>query len=314
MYYSIVIPMYNSGDWIQELTSKITDVLKITNKKFEIILVNDCSPDLTTWDKIVETCKVNKNVKGINLMRNTGQYRATIAGLDRAMGKYVVTMDDDFQHKPEELIKLINAIEKDNKYDCVFGIYGERKDSFIRKIGSKAFNKLNEKIYKRPKGIKISSFRIMKRDIAKALVMYKTTKPQVGPLILKITNKVGNVIVEHQERIYGKSGYKLSKLISETIMSIINVSTLPLDIMSWLGFLSSFFSAVVGVIYLILYLLGRAKVPGFTTLILSTTFFSGSILFSIGILGKYIGRIINELTGLPNYIIKEEIDGDKNLK
>ena len=307
---SVVIPVYNSAQWLEELVTRIQSALNKCNAQYEIILVNDGSPQIDVWFKIAEICEKNKQVLGIDLLYNSGQFVATMCGLEHASGDYIITMDDDLQHPPEEIPKLINAIEE-NQFDCVFGVYKEVKESFIRRLGSKFTNKLVSKLYNRPKGIKSNSFRIMTQNLAKSLCLYKTARPQISPLIFMCTKNIGNVIVKHERRKYGKSGYNLRKLLTATFNSVINVSTLPLDIVSGIGIASSFLAFVIGVIYLIRFFLGEISVPGFTAQILVTVFCSGLILMGIGIVGKYVGRIITEITGLPRYVVREIVNGDE---
>lgn len=305
---SVVIPVYNSARWLDELVERIARELENTFE-YEVILVNDGSPNMDVWPKIEEICRRNKNIQGIDLLYNSGQFIATMCGLEHAEGDYIITMDDDLQHPPEELHKLIDSIESGG-YDCVFGVYTVTKENIFRRIGSKFTNSIVSRLYKRPKGIKSNSFRIMTKALAKTISMYKTARPQISPLIFTCTRNIGNVIVEHSPRRYGKSGYSLKKLLSATFNSIVNVSTLPLDIMSGVGIVSSCIAFLIALVYLIRYFLGEISVPGFTAQILVTVFFSGLILMGLGIVGKYIGRIITEITGLPRYVVRTIVNGE----
>ena len=309
---SIVIPVYNSAEWMDELVQRIGCAMKEIVSEYEIILVNDGSPNADVWFKIEEICRYNSNVKGIDLLYNSGQFVATMCGLDHASGDYIVTMDDDLQHPPEELPKLIYAMQE-GSYDCIFGVYKEVKENLFRRMGSKITNGIVTKLYKRPKGVKSNSFRIMTKKLAETISLYKTSKPQISPLIFMCTKNVGNVLVEHKPRAYGKSGYNLRKLLSATFNSVINVSTFPLDVVSGVGIFSSFVAFIIAVVYLVRYFLGDITVPGFTAQILVTVFFSGLILLGIGIVGKYVGRIIREITGLPRYIVREIKNEEKEV-
>lgn len=307
---SVVIPVYNSAKWMDELVQRIHSSLDIYGANHEIILVNDGSPDTDVWPKIEEVCTKDKRVLGIDLLYNSGQFVATMCGLEHATGDYIITMDDDLQHPPEELPKLIDAMEEKN-YDCIFGVYAEVKESLFRRLGSKFTNGLVTRLYKRPKGIKSNSLRIMTKKLADTISMYKTSKPQISPLIFMCTKNIGNVLVEHKPRAYGKSGYNLRKLLSATFNSVVNVSTLPLDIVSGIGITSSCLAFLIAVVYLVRYFLGEISVPGFTAQILVTVFFSGLILMGIGIVGKYIGRIISEITGLPRYVVRKMMNEEQ---
>ncbi len=307
MCYSIVIPVYNSGKWIKELIMKIVEIMeKYINESYEIVLVNDASPDSFTWDKLKDVCKSFDNITIINLQYNAGQLNALLCGFRHASGDYVITMDDDFQHDPEEIPKLINKIIETN-CDCVIGQYVEKKHNFIRRVGSKLSNKLSEKIYNKPNSITSNSFRIINRKTIKALLSYKSCQPQLGPMIFSVTRSIETVIIEHKDRPYGNSGYKMSKLISETLNVVINASTFPLDVVSIGGFIVAGGSFLVGIIYFILYITVGTSVPGFTAQILVTTCLSGIIILSIGIVGKYIGRIVKEIIGFPAYLERDII-------
>ncbi len=301
---SIVIPVYNSAKWLGELTNRIHRALGNCVKEYEIILVNDGSTNADVWNRISEICEQDNQVKGIDLLYNSGQFIATMCGLEHTSGDYIITMDDDLQHPPEELPKLINEMQN-STYDCIFGVYEEVKENFFRRAGSRLTNKIVTILYKRPKSIKSNSFRIMTKKLAETISLYKTARPQISPLIFMCTKNIGNIVVEHKPRPYGKSGYSMRKLITATFNSIINISTLPLDFVSGIGLVSSGVAFLIAMTYLIRYFLGDIHVPGFTAQILVTVFFSGLVLMSIGIVGKYIGRIIIEITGLPRYVVRE---------
>lgn len=307
---SIVVPVYNSARWLEELVTRISAALQDCVQEYEVILVNDGSPQADVWPAIASLCKKDSRVQGIDLLYNSGQFIATMCGLEHASGDYVITMDDDLQHPPEELPKLIEAMEEGD-FDCIFGVYEQVRENLFRRVGSKLTNGLVTKLYNRPKGIKSNSLRIMTKELAKTISMYKTSRPQISPLIFICTRNIGNVVVRHEPRKYGKSGYSLRKLLSATFNSIINVSTLPLDIVSGIGIASSCLAFVIGLVYLGMFFLGEIAVPGFTAQILVTVFFSGLILMGIGIVGKYIGRIITEITGLPRYVVREIVNGEK---
>lgn len=308
--YSIVIPVYNSGDWLDELIGQIQEVMGKEKESYEIVLVNDGSPKRDTWPIMQSLCLKWKYLKAVNLQYNSGQLNALICGLEQADGDYIITMDDDFQHSPYEIPKLIQKM-KEKDCDCVIANYAHKEHSFIRKAGSKLANALSEKIYHKPKGITSNSFRLMKRNLAKALVQYKGKKPQIGPMIFTLTRDIDVVVVEHRERAYGKSGYSMKSLIRETFNIILNGSTAIIDAMSVLGSLVSLLSFLIAINYFVMYLLGGIQVPGFTALILVITFFSGIQLLCIGIVGKYIGRIVQETVGFPAYMVREICESKK---
>ena len=308
--YSVVIQVYNSSAWIEELVLQIETVLNEIPGEYEILLINDCSPQPMTWSVLKDVADAHKRVVCINLQYNAGQFNALLCGMKHARGQYVITMDDDFQHQPTEIPKLISCMEEKD-CDCVIGEYAHKRHNIIRRMGSKFANWLAEKIYKKPKGVTSNSFRIMKRQLARVLVNYRGKKPQIGPMIFSATKSIGTVTIEHNKRKYGKSGYHPLRLVSETFSIIINASTFPLDLVSIGGFFVAGISFAIGIVYFILYLARRITVPGFTAQILVTTFFSGVILFSIGMVGKYVGRIVQEVIGFPSYMVEEVYEGGK---
>ena len=300
MEYSVVIPVYNSGEWMDELIAAIQKVMDTLDGKYEIVMVNDGSPKLDTWDIMLSMCEKYKHMKMINLQYNSGQLNALLCAMKNSSGKYVITMDDDFQHSPDEIPRLVAKIKETN-CDCVIANYAHKEHNGFRKLGSKFANFLSHKIYKKPKNITSNSFRIMKRDLAVALTSYRGKFPQIGPMIFSLTRNIDVVTIEHKERKYGKSGYSVGHLISETMNIIINGSTFPIDFMAIFGFIVSGISFVIAFVYFILYIVGSTTVPGFTAQILATSFFSGVITFSIGIVGKYIGKIVKESSGFPPF-------------
>lgn len=304
MEYSVVIPVYNSGEWMDELIAAIQKVMDTLDGKYEIVMVNDGSPKLDTWDIMLSMCEKYRHMKMINLQYNSGQLNALLCAMKNSSGKYVITMDDDFQHSPDEIPRLVAKIKETN-CDCVIANYAHKEHNGFRKLGSKFANFLSHKIYKKPKNITSNSFRIMKRDLAVALTSYRGKFPQIGPMIFSLTRNIDVVTIEHKERKYGKSGYSVGHLISETMNIIINGSTFPIDFMAIFGFIVSGISFVIAFVYFILYIVGSTTVPGFTAQILATSFFSGVITFSIGIVGKYIGKIVKESSGFPPYLERE---------
>ncbi|MBM9520042.1 glycosyltransferase [Desulforhopalus vacuolatus] len=301
--YSIVIPCYASGLWLPELVQRIAEVMK-SYGIFEVIFVNDRSPDKRTWDTIVQLSEKYDFVQGIDLLYNIGQFRATLCGLEHAQGRYVITMDDDLQHPPEELPKLIKAMDSSPDMDCIMGAYNIKKHTFIRNSGSKFLAFVMDKMYNKPRGISTTSFRIMPAEFAKILTLYRIAYPLLGPLIVSVTKKVMNVSVEHHVRNYGQSGYSIRRCVYATFHSIINASILPLRWFSAIGFSTAGFAFILSLWYWMCWMFGGSSVKGFTSLILTISFFSGMILAGIGLLGEYIGRIISEITGLPRYEVR----------
>ena len=303
--YSIVIPVYKSGLWIDELVARIEAVMEQeAPDSFELILVDDCSPDSVTWSAIEQNASQQKWVRGFRLLYNVGQPKATMCGLENSSGQYIITMDDDLQHPPEELPKLFEAMRQNPTMDCIMGNYIVKRHSVKRNIGSWLTRVIKSRLYNMPSDIIATSFRIMPASFAHTLLLYRIADPQLGPLIASLTQNILNIPVEHNERKYGVSGYRLLDGIKITLSMVINASIVPLRLFSLLGFIAAGIAFITSFYFFLRWVLGGIGVAGFTTLVLAITFFSGMILSGIGILGEYIGRIIKELTGLPIYRIK----------
>ena len=306
--YSIVVPVYKSGPWLPELVDRVGLVMKVVGESFELILVNDCSPDEVTWPAIEKLAAEFEWVRGVDLFFNAGQFRATLCGLSEAKGDFVITMDDDLQHPPEEIPKLIEAIKGNPKLDCVFGRYETREHSRVRNLGSRFFSSCINYLYGKPPGLQTTSFRIARKNLVETLLKFRIAHPQPGPMIVLLTKKVANVSVRHHPRKQGASNYTFFKLVRETVRSLINVSVLPLRWVSLVGLFFSVVSFGVGLFYFIAWCLGGIGVAGFASLIIAITFFGGLTLLSIGVLGEYVGRVIAEVSGPPLYQIRQKLN------
>jgi len=305
--YSIVIPVYNSARWLPELVSRTHDSMEPLGAKWELILVNDKSPEKGTWETINSLAKRYTRLRGIDLLYNTGQFRATLCGLEQATGQFIITMDDDFQNPPEEIPKLISAIQNTPDVDCVIGRYEVKKHSFVRNIGSRLVAEMHRRLYGKPRNLRTTSFRIMRAEFARTLCMYQIAHPQLGPIMVQLSSNIINIPVQHKARTRGQSGYRLKSLVYEVWFSVTNSSIMPLRLMALIGLFASATGFVYGLYLIIKRLSGNIKIPGYTSAIVISVFFSGLILMSIGILGEYVGRIIREITGLPRYSIRKTI-------
>lgn len=308
--YSIVIPCYCSGPWLTELVDRIDVVMRARNEPFEIVLVNDASPD-NTWDVIREVARRYPCVRGIDLQFNTGQHRATLCGLEHTCGDLIILMDDDMQHLPEELPKLIDTMVELPDTDCVMAEFSRKHHGVLRNAGSRLWLWIAAKMYGIPPGLRLSSFRVLKRQLAETLCLYGTVSPLLGPLIGLATRRVVNVTVQHNQRIQGKSGYSLVTLVRMTLDNVFGASTFPLRLVSLLGVSSAAGSVALGAYYLVRYVLGQIAVPGFMTQVLLTMFFGGMILFSVGLVGEYLIRIINEVRRPPRYVVRETTGAER---
>jgi len=300
---SVVIPCYNSSKSLEELSLRLDNSLQKLKISYEVIFVNDYSKDstLVVAKDIVEQYK---SFRVIDMMFNVGQAKALYCGLENSNGEYVVTMDDDLEHKPEDIVKLYNKINSDENIDVVFGNRIEKKHSALRRFGSFMIGKLNEKIFNKPKDISLSPFRILRRKLVETITSHRTMFPILGLMILKSTRRMSSINIEHQARKYGESNYSLAMLIKITFDNIINFSSLPLKYISYIGLGASLLSFLLALLYILKYFIFGVGVSGWTTLVVLINFYSGLILLSIGIIGEYLIRILSEVQGYPIYKIR----------
>lgn len=303
--YSIVVPVYNSENTLDELYERIKTVFKNITENYEVILVDDCSAD-GSWEKMKNLREKDKRVKIIHLLRNFGQHNATVCGFNYCNGDQVITMDDDLQHPPEEIPKLIEKINEG--FLVVFGEYKIKKHSKFENFLSKIYQNIMHRILKIPKGTYISSFGIYKSDVIENAIQIKSSYPFLPALISKSTpvNKIANVVVIHKERKVGKSGYNLFKMFKFSLNLLINYSSLPLLLVGIFGFMISVLSIGYGAIIIVRKIIDPGYgVAGWNSLMVAIAFLGGAILMAMGIIGEYLRRILAEISYEKQYVIGE---------
>jgi undecaprenyl-phosphate 4-deoxy-4-formamido-L-arabinose transferase len=222
---SVVIPVYNAANSLTELYQRLTNTLNKIANNFEIIMVDDYSRD-ESYNQILQLHRKDNRVKAIKLADNFGQQNALFCGFNYVKGDYIVTLDDDLQHRPEEIINLYNTIKKG--YEVVYGIPEDREYSFYRKIGSKMTNCLFSLITPKRPDIRVSSFRIMTRDLIENIVQYRSAFVYISAIILQYTDNIGNIEIGHKSRRYGNSNYNFVKLVRLFFKLYIYHGNLPL--------------------------------------------------------------------------------------
>ncbi|HEY3521312.1 MAG TPA: glycosyltransferase family 2 protein [Rhodanobacteraceae bacterium] len=305
---SIVVPCYGGAQALPELLSRLDKALDAIGVASEIILVDDCSPDGLAL-AVQRELPAYPRLRYIELMFNTGQFRALMCGLATARGRHVVTMDDDLQHPPEEIAKLYEHLRDHPELDAVFGAYERKQHSGGRNLGSWLVRMVNTWIFHKPPGLVMSSFRCLRRELVDALLANHTRYPVIGPLILSSTRRIDNVIVRHDPRKHGQSNYSLVRLVRTTLDNILSFSSLPLQIISIAGVCISFLSFAIGGAYAIAHVIRGGGVPGWTSLFLAVNFYAGLGLLSVGIAGEYLVRIIGESRGQPLYVVRRRLEG-----
>lgn len=304
--FSIIVPCYNSTATLDDLASRVASAMSPEFDPWELLLVNDGSSD-ATWECIERLSQQHAQVRGFDLMTNVGQFNALVCGIENCRGRFIITMDDDLQHPPEEIPKLIRELESHPELDCVIGRYEVKHHSGLQNAGSWLMARMNEFLHDKPRDLVLSSFRIMRRQLAEAICAHNTARPIPGPVLLQNTRRLGNVLVEHNARSSGKTNYSLLRRIRILTDNFIASTTLPLRFIALCGILAVTISAMMSIYYLIRYFTGQVGVAGFTTLVLLISFFGGLTLLAVGLIGEYLRRIIIELTPRQRYVVRESI-------
>jgi undecaprenyl-phosphate 4-deoxy-4-formamido-L-arabinose transferase len=297
---SVIIPVYNSEDILPILAERLGSSLKEICSEYEVLLVNDGSED-SSWGIIEDLSSKYPFIRGINLMRNFGQHNALLCGIRAARFDYLVTMDDDLQHPPEEIYRLVDEIEKG--FDVVYGIPHKLVHSPWRNISSKLTKSLLAKVLGINRIKYLSAFRIIRRDIRKAFDTFDSPSVIIDALLTWGTNNFGIVEVNEQHRSIGHSNYSLGKLIKVTMVVLTGFSTFPLRFASILGFAFTLFGIAV-LVYVLARTFSEGSLPGFPFLASIVSIFSGVQLFTLGIFGEYLARIFTRSMNQPAYIIQ----------
>jgi glycosyltransferase involved in cell wall biosynthesis len=299
---SLVIPVYNSSEFIEETVKVI--FRDFTGYDFEIILVNDGSPD-NSWSVIKQIASTHENITSINLSQNYGQHSAVLCGINNAKGDYLVTLDDDLQNPPKEIHKLITKIQEG--YDIVFAVFEQKKHASYRRLGSKLIGYFNAKIFNKPKDITLTNFRIFTKEIANQLSEYKTLYPYIPGLLLLQSRSIANVKTEHHSRKDGKSNYSLVKILKLVSRLLINYSSYPLKILTAIGTLITVISFLFGFITLVNAVLYGNSTPGWASIMIMMSFLNGILILMVGMIGIYVSRTLNQISYNKPYVIKEKV-------
>ncbi len=302
---TIVVPLYNSAATLERLITELS-VLKVDGG-CELVLVNDGSRDNTIeiCERLMRTAMLPITL--VKLSRNFGEHHAVMAGLHHANGDFIVTMDDDLQNPPSEVLKLLNHA-REGKYEVVYSYYDDKKHEGWRNFGSWLTNRVADFLLDKPKGLYLSSFRCMSAFVAKEICRYDGPFAYVDGLILQVTQGIGRVLVTHASRDAGRSGYTLRKLVKLWLNMFVNFSVIPLHLATMLGFAM----AALGFIYTVAVICERLThgTPlGWSSLMAALTIFSGTQLLVLGMAGEYLGRLYLTANKRPQFVVKEIVRG-----
>ncbi|HRH40435.1 MAG TPA: glycosyltransferase family 2 protein [Pyrinomonadaceae bacterium] len=299
---SIVIPVYNSQLVLPTLAERLNQVLPQITQQFEVILVNDGSAD-DSWIEILRLSKEYNWIKGFSLMRNYGQHNAVLCGIRAAQNGIIVTMDDDLQHPPEEIIKLLAKLEEG--FDVVYGKPEQEQHGIFRNILSVVTKKLLASAMGVQSIQDISAFRAFNVKLRNAFENFQSPNLHLDVLFSWGTTRFASVKINHQPRLVGKSNYTFRRLFNQVMVSLTGFSTAPLRLASIAGFVFALFGMFILIYTLGRYLIFRDTLPGFTFLASIIALFSGVQMFALGLIGEYIAKMFNRSMERPAYIVRD---------
>jgi len=299
---SVVIPTYGAEASLEPLLDRLAATLEQRKLSWEAVVVNDASPD-GTWAVLRRLAARRPQLVAVDLLRNHGQAHATLCGLAHARGALVATMDDDLQQPPEELNKLLDALDEHPDWDAAVGRW-PRDDTPLRNLGSWTHAWVDRLTHGTPRGFRHTSLRLMRRPVVDALVGHQTRAPVLSPMLWRAATEVHNVDVHHQARPFGRSGFRIGRGLARIQANFFQGSTLPLRLLHRFGVVTATIAAILGVWYLVRWVLGAAAPLGWTTSILATMFFGGATLFGLGLLGEYLALALQEVRRAPRWSVR----------
>jgi len=305
---SVVSPVYGSPEVIPELCERLHKSLRSLTEDYEIILVFDCSPD-NGWERICEEGNKDLRVKGIRLSRNFGQHYAITAGLVSASGEWIAVMDCDLQDVPEEIPNLYKKACEG--YDSVFAQRYDRQDSFFRCLQSWIFYKIFGYLTDTKLDHSVANFGIYHHKVIQSILSMEDSIRYFPTMSQWVGFRKTYLPVTHGERKAGSSSYSLLKLLRLATSNVIAFSDKPLKLFIYTGFAMSVLSLCIAIFYYSLYLIGKIQVQGYASLIFSGWFIGGMLMFSLGIIGIYIGKTFNQVKGRPMFIVAEKRNMEK---
>ncbi|MCR5849063.1 MAG: glycosyltransferase family 2 protein [Lachnospiraceae bacterium] len=304
MKVSFVIPCYRSENTLEAVVDEIKSTMAELKKEYEIILVNDSSPD-NTFEVIKRLAAENDNILGIDLAKNFGQHCALMAGMRHSEGDVVVCLDDDGQTPANEVGKLLDRLEEG--YDVCYASYGKKQHSGFRNFGSKVNELMTRIMLGKPKELKVSSYFAAKRFVVEDMLRYEQSYAYVIGLVLRATKNVCNVEVNHRARTEGTSGYTLGKLFSLWFNGFTAFSIKPLRMATGIGCFCACSGFLYGIYTIIKKLVLVDVQAGFSALMSVLVFIGGMIMLMLGLIGEYIGRIYICMNNSPQYVIREKV-------
>jgi glycosyltransferase involved in cell wall biosynthesis len=304
---SVVIPVYGSARILPALVEQLEDVLgkQAPPHGFEVILVHDCGPD-DAWDVIRTLAASRPWLRGVELRRNAGQHNAIMAGLHVAEGRYIVTMDDDLQHSPSDIPRILDVLR--GGADLCYVQFEDKQHALWKRLGSAFNDMVARRLLRKPKGLYLSPFRGMVREVRSEALRYGGPFVYLDGLLIQSTNSIDSILAKHYARNDGKSGYSLRKSISLWLQMATSFSIVPLRLVSLAGIACSLIAFVFALIVFFQKLHSPQLPVGWSSLIVTILFIGGLQLLALGAIGEYTGRILLNVNNRPQYVIGRTVN------
>jgi glycosyltransferase involved in cell wall biosynthesis len=305
---SFIVPVFRSADSLIELHQRLTQVFTDEPNGFEIIFIEDCGGD-NSWQVIKQLADKDSKVRGIRMSRNYGQHNALLCGIRAAEGERIVTLDDDLQHPPEEIPKLLAKLSED--YDVVYGPPEKEQHGLMRDLASQITKVALEGAMGAANARQVSALRVFRTRLRDAFADYRSPTVNIDVLLTWATARFFAVRVRHETRKFGQSGYTTRKLVSHALNMLTGFSTRPLQLASLMGFTFALFGLIILGYVVVRWLFLGSAVPGFAFLASIVAIFSGAQLLALGVIGEYLARMHSRTMERPAYLVCEVLKYDE---
>lgn len=302
---SVVVPVYGSEPILPQLVERVHAALGPSGNGFELVLVNDCSPD-GSWRVISELCASRTWVKGVALRRNAGQHNALMAGLRLSRGKYVVMMDDDLQHDPADIPRIIEQLR--NGHDACYARFRNRQHAYWKRAGSKINDWVAGWLLGKPRDLYLSPFKGIVGEVRDEVVRFRGPHVYLDGLILSATSDIVSIELDHHARPDGQSGYSLRKSISLWLKMATSFSVVPLRVASVMGMMFSALGFLAAVALVVQRFTINAMPVGWSSLIVSILILGGIQLMALGLIGEYVGRVLLHVNERPQVVVGDTLN------
>ena len=301
---SFLVPVYRSADSLPELYDRLSVEFDNLAGGFELIFIEDCGGD-RSWEVINSLAANDKRVRGLRMSRNYGQHNALLCGIREARGETIVTLDDDLQHPPEEVTKLLSKLN--DGFDVVYGPPEQEQHGLLRDLASKITKFALQGAMGTANARQVSALRVFRTSLREAFADYRCPTVNIDVLLTWATTNFTAVQVKHEPRKFGESGYTVKKLMAHALNMVTGFSTRPLQLASLMGFSFGIFGVIILAYVLTQWIIVGSAVPGFAFLASIITIFSGAQLLALGVIGEYLARMHFRTMERPPYLIREKL-------